>query len=331
MLHIHNGDSTAGTARQANIPGEHIAWREALVCGPTPAGLSEQEFIDTRARHLADSYDVPVEKCKKELRAMHQALAAFSEHDEVVLWFEHDLFCQIQLIYLLNWFAGRNLGQTKLQLICIDEFPGVKIFHGLGQLNEEQLRSLFPGRRQLTAEQLALATKAWAAYCAPDALRLIALLKSDMSALPFLKDALSKHLQRFPSTRNGLGRVENAGLELVPAGYGKFRSLFPAFIRRESAYGFGDAQLYASMRRLALAPNPLLKQKNGPGAGKDPGSMLLSSFEITDDGKAVLAGEQDFVITNGIDKWLGGIHLRGRESAWRWDEDSQQLLVSLCV
>jgi len=329
MLHIHNGDSTAGTARQANIPGEHIAWREALVCGPTPAGLSEAEFIDTRARHLADSYGVSIEKCRAELRAMHEALASFSEHDEVVFWFEHDLFCQVQLIYLLHWFAGRDLGGTKLNLICIDEFPGVQIFHGLGQLNEEQLRSLFPGRRELTVEQLELAAKAWAAYCAPDALALIALLKSDMSALPFLKEALSKHLQRFPSTRNGLGRVENAALGLIPAGYGKFRSLFPAFIRRESAYGFGDAQLYASMRRLALAPKPLVKQDNGRAAAMDPGQILLSSFEITDHGKAVLAGEQDFVISNGIDKWLGGIHLRGKESAWRWDDESRQLLVSL--
>jgi len=329
MLHIHNGDSTAGTARQANIPGEHIAWREALICGPTPAGRSEPEFIDVRARYLADSYNVPIEKCRAELQAMHEALASFSAHDEVVLWFEHDLFCQVQLIYLLHWFAGRDLGQTKLSLICIDEFPGVQIFHGLGQLNAEQLLSLFPQRREITFEHLELAAKAWAAYCAPDALALIALLNSDMSAMPFLKEALSKHLQRFPSTRNGLGRVENTALKLIPAGYGQFRSLFPAFIRREGAYGFGDAQLYVSMRRLTTTTKPLLKQKNGRSTAMDPVEIFMSAFEITDHGKAVLAGEEDFVITNGIDKWLGGIHLRGKESAWRWDDDSQQLLVSL--
>ena len=260
---------------------------------------------------------------------MHEALAGFSDQDEVVLWFEHDLFCQVQLIYLLHWFAGRDLGQTKLTLICIDEFPGVQIFHGLGQLNEEQLLSLFPGRHEITAAQLELGSKAWAAYCAPDALALIALLKSDMSAMPFLKEALSKHLQRFPSTHNGLGSVENAALKLIPAGYGEFRALFPAFVRRESAYGYGDAQLYVAMRRLALAPKPLVKQNNGHDWSMDAAQILLSSFEITDYGKAVLAGEQDFVITNGIDRWLGGIHLRGKESAWRWDEESQQLLVSL--
>src|SRR6266704_2887927 len=89
---------------------------QARMLGPSPAGLSQREFIDTRARHLADSYSRPVEKCRAELQAMHEALASFSEHDEVVLWFEHDLFCQVHLIYLLHWFAGRDLGRTKLSL-----------------------------------------------------------------------------------------------------------------------------------------------------------------------------------------------------------------------
>ena len=97
---------------------------------------------------------------------MHDALATFSEHDEVVLWFEQDLFCQVHLTYLLNWFASRGLGYTRLTLICVDEFPGVQIFHGLGQLNENQLLSLFPQRRETTKQQLELASTAWQAYCA---------------------------------------------------------------------------------------------------------------------------------------------------------------------
>ena len=55
MLHIHNGDSAAGTAKKSDIPGEHLAWREALVCGPAPAGLTEDEFRGVRARHLANA------------------------------------------------------------------------------------------------------------------------------------------------------------------------------------------------------------------------------------------------------------------------------------
>jgi hypothetical protein len=329
MLHIYNGDSTADTARAGDVPGEHLPWREALVCGPAPADVPEADFIHLRAHHLAAAYNVPVEKCRAELVKLHERLGTFAEHDEVVLWFEHDLFCQVQLIYLLNWFAGRELGQTKLSLVCVDQFPGVHPFHGLGQLNQEQLQSLFPGRSAISTSQLELAVKAWAAYSAPDARPLISLLRSDMSALPFLKDALEKHLERFPSTRNGLGRVENAALALVPAGYSQFRSLFPAFARRESAYGFGDAQVYLAMETMMTARKPLLIQHNRHHWAKDSAQMLLASFDLTEDGKAVLAGEEDFVTTNGIDTWLGGIHLSGKEAAWRWDEDAQQLLVSL--
>jgi len=329
MLHIHNGDSTAHTAKAASIPGDHFPWREALVCGPTPGDLSETDFLKMRAQHLSGSYQVPFDKCLAELRAMHEALASFAEHEEVVLWFEHDLFCQVQLIYLLNWFAAREMGETKLSLVCIDHFPGVQPFHGLGELNQEQLQSLYPGRSNITAAQLELAVRAWGAYSSADARRLIALLRSDTSALPFLRDALKKHLERFPSTRNGLGRVENTTLELIPAGYKKFRSLFPAFSRRESAYGFGDAQVYLAMEGMMSARKPLLVQHVPDHWSRDSAQILLASFELTDDGKAVLAGEEDFVLTNGIDTWLGGIHLSGHEADWRWDEDSQQLLVSL--
>jgi hypothetical protein len=57
--------------------------------------------------------------------------------------------------------------------------------------------------------------------------------------------------------------------------------------------------------------------------------IFLSTFEITERGQAVIAGAEDSVARNGIDLWLGGIHLQGKESAWRWDEESRQLLVSL--
>jgi len=228
---------------------------------------------------------------------------------------------------LLDWFAQRELGQTRLSLICIGDFPGFEIFHGLGQLNEQQLSSLFPERKDVTATQLRLASEAWRAYSAADALALISLLKTDLSALPFLETALRKHLQRFPSTRNGLGRVENAGMELIANGYRKFKSLFPAFTRHEREYGFGDAQLYLELKRLARAPNPFLT--NGGNPTLDPGLIFLSSFDLTEHGVAALAGKDDFVVRNGIDEWLGGIHLKGSEAAWRWDDDTQQLLVSL--
>ena len=80
MLHLYNGDATAGTARAAEIPGEHVTWREALVCGPAPADLTDSEFIEVRTKHLSAAYDVGVERCRAEFRTMYEALASFAEH-----------------------------------------------------------------------------------------------------------------------------------------------------------------------------------------------------------------------------------------------------------
>ena len=72
------------------------------------------------------------EKCESELREQEEALSRFSDHEEVVLWFEHDLFCQVQLIYLLDWFARRELGQTKAKSRSASEsFPASKVFEDL--------------------------------------------------------------------------------------------------------------------------------------------------------------------------------------------------------
>ncbi len=57
----------------------------------------------------------------------------------------------------------------------------------------------------------------------------------------------------------------------------------------------------------------------------DSGELLGTSFRITDHGKAVLNGDEDFVRLNGIDLWLGGVHLQGDEAEWRWDEDHYRL------
>ena len=329
MLHIHNGDSTADTARKSNIPGEHLAWREALVCGPAPADLSPEQFLQIRAKHLAEAYGVNLEQCEQELRAQTEALNRFSDHEEVVLWFEHDLFCQVHLIYLLDWFAQQELGRTRLSLVSIDEYPGFDCFRGLGELKAEQLSALFPERQEVTPAQLKLGVRAWQAYSSPDAAACIVLLNSDTSPLPFLKSALLNHVRRFPSIDNGVSSIGNAGLDLVAKGYCKFKSLFPAFIRREGEYGFGDAQLYLEMKRLADAPTPLLKSNHTNRATNDPVKIFFTSFEITKYGQAVLNRAADFVRTNGIDQWLGGVHLQGNEVGWRWDEQHQELLVRL--
>ncbi len=326
MLHIHNGDSSANTAKKSNMPGEHLAWREALICGPVVSGLPEAEWRTLRARHLAEAYDLKFEDCEKGLREQQEALSRFSAHEEVVLWFEHDLFCQLHLIYLLDWFARHRLRKTRLSLICVGSFPGIDDFRGLGQLDSEQLASLFPERHPVTPAEFKLASKAWAAFSSPDPRGIAALLADNSSGLPFLLPGLRKHLERFPSAYNGLGLIENKALELIASGASQFGEMFPAFGKIEPIYGLGDAQFWLSLQPLAAAAQPLLTTSNGDGHMPTSSAYFIKTqFALTEKGQSVLRGQDDFIALNSIDTWLGGVHLKGKE-VWRWDEKQKELI-----
>jgi hypothetical protein len=329
MLHILNGESTEGTLKQASVPGVFFSFRDALDHGPTPTGTDEQEWRRIRSAHLVESYGVEIEACERGLLSQEETLRSSSEHDEVVLWFEHDLFCQINLLYLLNWFAHSDLGQTKLSLINIGEFPGRENFRGLGELNAEQLASLFQQRQQVRLDELNLAKAAWAAYRSPDPTAIETLLNTDTSSLPFLRRAFLAHLKRFPGTKNGLGQVENRSLELINSGFQEFIDLFPRFGNAEPVYGLGDAQLWLSLRMLSSANRPLLTVVNAKAEEQlAPEVIHKAKFKLTDAGHAVLNGEADFVAMNSIDLWLGGVHLSGNGNVWRWNEASRRLEIS---
>ena len=49
---------------------------------------------------------------------------------------------------------------------------------------------------------------------------------------------------------------------------------------------------------------------------------------LTDAGRRVLDGAADHVALNGIDRWIGGVHLVGRDVPWRWDEGVEAIVAS---
>lgn len=327
MLHILNGESTESTLGHTSVAGSRFSFRDALIEGPAPA-VNGAEWRRLRAAHIAEAYGAEKEKCERDLQRQDEVFASFKDHDEVTLWFESDLFCQSNLLYVLDWCARHDLGATKLSLICIGEFPGRPNFRGLGELNPDELASLFPGRTQVTEDQLGLGMQAWQAYRSDDPRELERLLQADTESLLFLESAVQLHLERFPSVRNGLNRIELKTLELIESGVVRFGDLFPRFIDAEPAYGYGDAQFWNSLQRLMRGPSPLLiNQGVQPGAKRLlPELPAPEAFGITEAGKAVLKNAADFIQLNGIDEWLGGVHLQGPTNIWRWDEADQRLV-----
>lgn len=290
MLHLTNGDSVALSLRRAGMPGTVVAWRDILHEGPVPAGLTLEGLSDLRARFLAHWGAGPFPQISAAFGARDSALRSARR---VVLWFEHDLYDQLQLLQILATLAIQP--GTSAQLIAIDSFPGVVPFHGLGQLTTAQLATLWPQRRTVTPAQRALAARAWKAFTAADPRAVRLLLESDLSALPFLRGAFERLLEEHPAPPTGLPRTERQFLAAIAAGHQRFDDIFRASQTMERAPFLGDTTAQKRLDRLASARTPLVT--------REPHTLTAA-------GQRVLAGEVDARQLNGLDRWIGGVHLK---------------------
>jgi hypothetical protein len=221
---------------------------------------------------------------------------------------------------VLDWFSRQNLGDVKLSLICIGSYPGLDRFVGLGQLTADQLESLVGTRLPVTEAQFRLARAAWNAFTSPDPTAIERLIAADTSALPFIAGAFRRHLEQFPSLDAGLSRTERQALSILhEQGSISGRRLFVAVQRMEEQIFMGDGSFYRMMADLSASRHPLVQISDTPDAG-------LGTVTITDVGRSVIEGRSDHIELNGIDRWLGGVHLKGENAAWRWDRVSARLV-----
>lgn len=339
MLHIRCGDDILGALAEAGLPGDRMRWADPLCLGPTPPNLPVSAWRRTRSAYLAERFGLTLRDAETYLDDQDRRLESWSQHDEVVLWFEHDLFDQIILIYLLDWFTRRDLGGTRLSLITIGDHPEVRRFTGLGQLDPDQLAVLFPERCPVTDAMFDTAMRAWRAFTAPSPLDLIAAMEKDLSALPFLKPALRRHLQDYPWMADGLSLTERLALEGIADGIGDPIALFRHVHEREVAPWMGDAMFWPVLDDLAEEPTPLVTVASAEAAanaarsfadGADPKEVSARLTVVpTELGLAVLAGEEDRVTACGIDRWMGGVHLQADGEPWRWDQDVGNLALKL--
>lgn len=293
VIHIHNGDVVAALARRSDIPGEHVAYRESLITGPVIPG---EEWIETRTHALAARYGEDLLRTRTSLMEQEQWLDAAPEQGEIVLWFEHDLYCFVHLVHMLQRF-----GEARLSMVWCPA--------PLSDNDERGLHLLFESRAGVTPSLVALAREVWGAYTSPDPSSMNRWVDRDTPELPFLREAMTLHLSRFPSTHNGLGAIEQQSLELIAAGTGDFNSLFDLLAAGVPRLGFGDAEVFKLLRDLATCAVPLVTMA---------GDLPKAIFALTPAGENVLRGDVDNLTVNDPETWLGGVHLT-KENVWRFD------------
>jgi hypothetical protein len=317
VLHITNGDSVIEGFRDGRIPGTYLAWRDPLHDGPVPQLPSIEALSDVRARVLSQSVDGNYSDMRAGFAERDRTLGDFRAHDETVLWFEHDLYDQLQLLQILDWFSRQDLAGERISLIQIGEHPEVPVFYGLGQLNGRQLAGLLPRRQPITAEQYAIGSEVWTAFCAPDPGALVDLANRSFAAMPFLSAALQRCLEEYPSVADGLSRTERQLLDAGAAGARQRRDYYLASSRQETC-PWGDLSVYLRLDGLAAEPNPALDR------------LGADEFVLNGRGRQLLAGNRDWwQVRGGADVWIGGVHLEGADPLWRWDAARRTVIVAI--
>jgi hypothetical protein len=245
----------------------------------------------------------------------------------VVLWFEHDLYDQLQLIDVL---ALAHTEQAAPELIVIGAFPGRPSFAGLGELTARELETLWPSRGRATPAALEAATSAWTALRAPEPTTLAEWATRDTAQLPFLGPALRRLLEELPAPADGLSGTERRALHAVAGGANSPPDAFIAAQRLEEAPFLGDAWFYRALSSLGQGERRLLETDDGtplppPPPLGDSQHFARLQLRLTATGERTLRGEVDRVELFDIDRWIGGTHITP-DNTWRWDTTELKLL-----
>ena len=305
ILNITNGDSAVDIMTEAGVEGDFLPWRDVLHEGAVPAGLSLEAFSEVRTEYLSSHKYGSFKNILQSFAERDEVMVNLEKYDKVVLWFEHDLYDQLQLLQILD-FLKHNPNSCKLSIICTDNY--------LGLCTPNEMLALRAFETEVTDTLLVLGSECWQAFTSGTPLAWQGLLEKDTSLLPFLEGAVVRLLEEYPSVKNGLSRTENVALDIIAKGEEcRPGRMFGLYYETEERKFLGDSSFWNILREM-LESNPPLLSINMPLQPINPDQCI----EITKLGREVREGKKSWLDVEAINKWIGGVHLTS-DNVWMWD------------
>ena len=322
MLHLTNGEAACEQLRRADIVGQYLSWDDVLHQGPVPSGLSLGELSRVRARFVADLGWAEPEEALSRFAERDRRLREGARDAKVVIWSTFELFDQLHLLQLLSWFDEHRDVVAAPQIVWVwDLFSALDAMDLMEHLSE---------RQQVSTAQVGAAADIWQAFRQPDPSALVQWHGRPLGDLPFMRKALERLLEEYPSADTGLTRTQSQMLQVLAAGRSTPGELFNASQALEARPFMGDSSFWVETENLSNTRKPAIRVLDDRRFARPPALALESEefrdqvLEITDFGNAVLAGEADFATENPGERWIGGVKL-GPANDWRWDAAEQAL------
>ncbi|MEM8763606.1 MAG: DUF1835 domain-containing protein [Bacteroidota bacterium] len=305
LLHITNGDMFTSRLNTLDLKGDVITWREMLCEGKTLSNVGSESFWKTRFEFLNKHYRVSkswfVEKTLKEYRS----LCNHKQQDHIVLWFEYDLFCQVNMLAVLSWLKSHRR-HAEISLVCSGREDNSGKLYALNELSTEKLLELYENRITLTQDDIEFADYVWQLYCSDNPMRLENVITHNSFQFDYLSEAIQAHLKRFPTIKNGLNDLENRILETIESEKPETRkALLGSLLTNQGFYGFGDSQyerMVANLRPLLSSLNPVKLTRKG----KDVLHGKLNYYSQIRDNQQYLGGslKYNFLYNSSNDRIL---------------------------
>ncbi|WP_163515856.1 DUF1835 domain-containing protein [Gelidibacter japonicus] len=249
ILHITNGNNLTDYLNELGIEGDFLTWQEMLCEGPTTEEIETEEFFNLRKEFLSEFYDIEI--AEAELRSELDILNHTDQFEEIILWFEYDLFCHINLMAIINLLKQKKI-DIPLYLVCSGRVKGEKELKALADLKPDQLRKEYENKIKLSEEDIELMGSLWRIYCGQDH-NLFKPFIVQKSSFPYLSNCLKAHLERFPDSKTGLSTLETHTLHMITdQNITSKRHLLGYILNFQGYYGFTDLQIERMIDRLGI-------------------------------------------------------------------------------
>ncbi|HJW27794.1 MAG TPA: DUF1835 domain-containing protein, partial [Saprospiraceae bacterium] len=210
-FHILNGDSLAYSFRETGINQDFMICQECLVVGEVKANTLK-EFWAVRSEFISSTYHVSKQQYYDKTVHDFEKLNALPADTEVCLWFEHDLFCQVNMWFILSFLS--NHPSLKISRVIPVIVKADDLWKGFAISDASQLEQAYVERIHFAAEDIDLGKKLWAAYQVGDLDELRALSQIISDCFPLLEEVGQAHIDRFPPD-GGPGRPERTLMEIM--------------------------------------------------------------------------------------------------------------------
>ena len=252
ILHILNGDSTYAIFKESSISGDVVIWREMLCEGTVVKDVGSDQFWKERYSYFKNEFGVDkldyFDKTLKEIIKLQDV----SDYREVVLWFEYDLFCQINLMALATYLLKSYRKDIKYFLVCTGKEKGKTQLLSLADYSPKEYEDLYQNKIKLSRNDLLFAQIVWEIYSENDVDSLMSFDFNQSKKFIYLQAAIDQHLMRFKD-ENGLNQIDHKILSIIDTGIQNEKQLINKLLiwqKKETVYGFGDMQYINYIKKL---------------------------------------------------------------------------------